>query len=69
MLHGRDSEVPELLSEGRMVFGEYDEADGREEGACDSGAHLSYNPLATVIRKLHVCPGIFREYDCCKGLE
>ena len=68
MLHGRDSEVPELLSEGRMVFGEYDEADGREEGACDSGVHLSYNPLATVIRKLHVCPGIFREYDRCKGL-
>jgi len=67
MLHGRDSEVPELLSEGRMVFGEYDEADGREEGTCESGAHLSCNSLATVIRKLHVSrniPGI----DRCKGL-
>ena len=58
---GRGSEVPELPSEGRMVFGEYDEADFREEGVCDSRAHLSCNPLATVIGKLRVCPEIFRE--------
>ena len=69
MLCGRGGEVPELASEGRMVFGEYNEADFREEGACDSRAHLSCNPLATVIGKLRVCPDIFREYNRCKGLD
>jgi len=53
----------------KKVFEGCDEGVCGEEGHRDSGAHLSCNPLAAVIRKLLVRPRIFWEYDRCIGLE